>query len=152
MIAFWHNVVDKQNFEFLTILAVTILVTALGSVLPNLVAPTRPHNGIRLWSEALVSHQLTYIAFFITLFTTSMVNLNFLYRSLSSVVLLLSVVFLSIGMLNNRQHEEIAEKHAERNLDDAGKKEFVGKNLIFALVSLIATLLLIFGLQFGKAI
>jgi hypothetical protein len=139
-----------QNFEFATVLAVTTLVTAFGTVLPNLIAPTRPYNRSRLWGEVLVSHQLTYIAFFITLFAST-VELQLWYRILCGLLLSLTVLFLVLGMLNIKEHEGIVTDTAKTHPQKREEILHSNKTLtFFAAVAFLGALVLIFCLQFGK--
>lgn len=139
-----------QNFEFATVLAVTTLVTAFGTVLPNLIAPTRPYNRSRLWGEVLVSHQLTYIAFFITLFAST-VELQFWYRAFCGLLWLVTVIFLVVGMLDIKEHEDIVTDTTKTDEQKRAKILRSNKMLtFFAAGAFLGTLVLIFCLQFGK--
>ncbi len=122
----------------------------------NAVTVRRSHNGIRLWSEILAGNQLTYLAFFFALFAAF--DLKEMYKDLCIIVVLLSLVFFVVGLLNNRTHEQLVigakHPHCDENctdmLDATVRRRILGRNPELAVLSFALTLALILALQYGK--
>jgi hypothetical protein len=152
----WAKVLDSANFLWLLVLAVSIFTTVLGLVVTNAITVRRSHNGIRLWSEVYAGNQLTYLAFFFALFAAF--DLKEMYKDLCIFVIVLSLLFFVLGLLNSRTHEQVVvgAKHATCNenctepLDPDRRRQIVGLNQKLASLSLLLTLVLIFALQYGK--
>jgi hypothetical protein len=152
----WSKVFASANFLWLLVLAVSIFTTVLGLVVTNAITVRRSHNGIRLWSEGYAGNQLTYLAFFFALFAAF--DLTEIYKDLCIFVIVLSLLFFVLGLLNTRAHEQVITDagHANCNencnatLTPDQRRQIVGLNLKLAILSLVLTLMLIFSLQYGK--
>ena len=85
-------------------------------------------------------------------------DLREIYKDLCIFVIVLSLLFFVLRLLNTRAHEQIivdakhpkCDENCKAALTSDQRKQIVGLNLKLAVLSLVLTLALIFSLQYGK--